>query len=149
SRGNEVYGNFVGTDRTGANPLGNGETGIALSGTSKSLIGGPGAGQGNVISGNKRDGIYLGPLERPAVDNVIRGNWIGVANDGTKDPNLRNRVWGINFFLSGTEKNLVMGNKIEGGVLDVEKKNTVNDPNSLSGDGYGIYIDGTKTGSPV
>ncbi len=48
---NTVYGNFLGTDATGALDLGNDTTGITITG-SDNLVGGTGAGQANLIAFN-------------------------------------------------------------------------------------------------
>ena len=48
---NTVYGNFLGTDTTGTIDLGNDTTGITVSG-SDNIVGGPGAGEANIIAFN-------------------------------------------------------------------------------------------------
>src|SRR5262249_7924134 len=52
-----VQGNYIGTDFSGANGLGNGLDGIFLSGTDNNLIGGTMSGARNVISANNGYGI--------------------------------------------------------------------------------------------
>jgi parallel beta-helix repeat protein len=67
--GNVVQGNFVGTDSTASLGLGNGGSGIVLygAGTADNLIGGTGAGQGNIVAHSANNGIYL-------ADEVGTGN---------------------------------------------------------------------------
>ncbi len=78
-----VSGNYIGTNAAGTGPLGGG-AGIALIPGSEVTIGGPAAGQGNLISGNGTYGISLVYDCFTAVqDNVIQGNWIGVDASGT------------------------------------------------------------------
>ena len=48
---NTVYGNFLGTDTTGTIDLGNDTTGITISG-SDNIVGGPAAGEANIIAFN-------------------------------------------------------------------------------------------------
>ncbi len=76
-----VEGNFVGTDVTGTERLSNG--GGIRSGpfvTETTLIGGPQPGAGNLISGNRGDGILLDRSQ-----NVrIQGNLIGTDITGTR-----------------------------------------------------------------
>ncbi len=80
--GNAILGNFIGTDATGSNPLGNAGSGIAVSapmGAPSGLaIGGIGAGEGNVIAFNFGDGIVV---DAPSRGVVILGNSIR-ANNG-------------------------------------------------------------------
>jgi hypothetical protein len=54
-----VQGNLIGTDATGARPLGNANEGIYLFGASTNLIGGPGVGAGNVIQFNGGPGVSV------------------------------------------------------------------------------------------
>jgi hypothetical protein len=83
---NIVAGNFIGTDVTGAQPLGNYQDGINVSyGSSFNRIGTDGrsvdnVGERNIISSNIR-GIELGS-SGPGQGNLIAGNWIGVGSDG-------------------------------------------------------------------
>ncbi len=91
-----IQGNFIGTDITGAKPLGNANDGIELlysdSGT---VIGGSTSGSGNVISANGVYGIidqYGGPL-------LIQGNFIGTDVTGTQP--LGNGSDGLNIEDSG------------------------------------------------
>lgn len=73
--GNTVQGNFIGTDVTGMLERANQGRGIAVSGSTNNLIGGPGAGAGNLISGNRATGIRL---MSGSDNNVIQGNFLGV-----------------------------------------------------------------------
>jgi CSLREA domain-containing protein len=74
---NTVFGNLIGTDKSGMTSLSN-FTGINVFGE-ENEIGGSGLGQGNVISGNVV-GIWF---PQPANDNYVIGNIIGPAIDGT------------------------------------------------------------------
>jgi hypothetical protein len=76
-RQNRVLGNYIGVDATGATALRNG-TGVALRGDDN-VVGGPGAGEGNVISGNGT-GIFGDLTHRVIVqDNLIGTNAAGNA----------------------------------------------------------------------
>jgi hypothetical protein len=81
---NVFRSNLIGTDITGRNELGNGE-GIFVAGGKLNRIGGPGSGEGNVLSGNDWFGILLEHefVDDPADGNVIQGNMIGVDITGT------------------------------------------------------------------
>ena len=74
-----VQGNRIGTDGTGAGPLGNGTDGIYIQRASGSTIGGTASGAANIIAYNGRSGIQLVYGDSPAPQvrkNAIRGNAI-------------------------------------------------------------------------
>lgn len=74
-----VQGNRIGTDGTGAGPLGNGTDGIYIQRASGSTIGGTASGAANIIAYNGRSGIQLVYGDSPAPQvrkNAIRGNSI-------------------------------------------------------------------------
>jgi titin len=75
-----IEGNYIGTDVTGTQALGNGSNGIELGGVSNSMIGGTMAGAGNLISGNQFSAIYLSR----GSNNVVQGNIIGTDVTGTE-----------------------------------------------------------------
>ena len=78
---NTIVGNYIGTTANGLTALGN-QDGIFVSngGIINSAIGNGTVAGRNVISGNRRSGIQHGPL---GSRTTIRGNWIGVASDGS------------------------------------------------------------------
>ncbi len=75
STGNQVLGNFIGTDVTGTVPLGNATGVITQSGATSNTIGGTSAGAGNLISGNTTYGVQI--TGSGTTDNVVEGNQIG------------------------------------------------------------------------
>ena len=85
--GNVVWGNFIGTDVTGANALGNTGNGVVVRlGANNTSIGGTTAGAGNVISGNGSDGVSVESVTSSAfLSNSIFSNGglgIDLGNDG-------------------------------------------------------------------
>ncbi len=81
ARGNEVAGNYIGTDATGQNDLGNSRMGVVLwSSASNSIIGGTAEGASNVISGNDSYGLLLS-----SSDSKAEGNYIGTDVTGRED----------------------------------------------------------------
>ncbi len=86
--GNQVQGNFIGTDATGTRANSN-SLGILISLAQNNIIGGVTVGARNVISGNFGEGIVVNgdqsaSLVAEAADgNVIQANYIGVDVSGT------------------------------------------------------------------
>lgn len=75
SDGNNVLGNFIGTNATGASPLPN-NNGLVIAASAKNnQVGGTGPGEGNLISGNTNYGIWFG--NEDTTDNQVLGNRIG------------------------------------------------------------------------
>jgi len=78
--GNLVQGNFVGTDELGTQDFGNIAQGVFFSNASGNLIGGTGAGEGNLIHNNGDRGIFLA-MSGSTVDNALLGNSIAANDD--------------------------------------------------------------------
>jgi len=57
--GNQIQGNLIGTDDTGAAALGNNGPGVRIANGANTLVGGTTAGAGNVIAFNASDGIQV------------------------------------------------------------------------------------------
>lgn len=80
SNDNEVYGNKIGTDATGAVEIEN-SFGVRVLGNSRNnKIGGPGLLEGNLISGNKFSGVDV--VGENAINNIVQGNIIGADVSG-------------------------------------------------------------------
>jgi hypothetical protein len=119
--GTVVQGNYIGTDVNGALDLGNTQDGVELLSVTNHTIGGTAAGEGNVISGNNRNGIRLGIISTASSGNVIAGNRIGTNAAGTAAiPNLTgvriessasNTTIGG---LSAAARNVISGNQNDG-----------------------------------
>jgi hypothetical protein len=79
-----VQGNFIGTDVSGADSLGNSGDGVAVRGAADCLTGGLVAGGRNVISANTGNGISISGVEGPGGDGTfVQGNFIGTDVTGT------------------------------------------------------------------
>lgn len=115
---NLVIGNFIGTDASGSNALGNSRSGVFISGVSSNTIGGVEAGARNVISGNGEHGLWL--LDARARGNSIRGNYVGTDVNGNR--RVGNANSGIRLetpanFIGGTNaaaRNVISGNTNSG-----------------------------------
>jgi len=77
---NVLHGNLIGTDKTGMTALGNGGAGVKVDGSIYNEIGCTIPEEGNVISGNTGHGVLL---TGGASFNLVQGNFIGVALNGT------------------------------------------------------------------
>lgn len=121
ARDGEIKGNRIGTDATGTVGLGNLRNGIGLEGE-QNVIGGPTEGSRNVISGNGWAGIAIAGAG--AFENVVAGNFIGTAADGTTP--LGNGQGGVQV-TNGASANRIGG--------------TVSEGNTVAGNsGIGIWV---------
>ena len=79
--GSTIVGNYIGTDVSGTQPLGN-LYGISIK-SSNNIIGGTAAGQRNVISGNSgaADSYGIG-IYNVSSGNTVKGNYIGASVTG-------------------------------------------------------------------
>jgi len=75
---NHIKGNYIGTDKTGMQPISN-HTGIYIfSNANKNIIGGTQPGERNIISAN----IEMGICMEAADSNIVVGNYIGPDSSG-------------------------------------------------------------------
>lgn len=106
--GNVIQDNFIGTDASGGSPLANG-TGISLlDGAGKNRIGGTLSDGGNLISGNRGDGIHISDSD----SNTVSGNRVGT--DALGSSALGNGGDGVDV-RNGSVGNLIGGTG-EGGI---------------------------------
>jgi titin len=119
--GIRIWGNLIGTDRTGLVALGNG-VGVDYSGEG-GVLGGTEAGSRNVISGNVGAGVLV-----RGVRNVVQGNFIGTNQGGTAA--LPNRGGGV---------------RVEGGSESTIGGTTSAARNVISGNlGHGVFLGFTR-----
>jgi len=114
-RDNWIRSNFIGTNASGNEAMGNEDGLIIYDNAAHNTIGGGGAVEGNVISGNHRNGLYL----TFSNNNTVIGNKIGT--DVTGELSLGNEENGIHFgeyttenIIGGNvsgERNIISGNK--------------------------------------
>ncbi len=110
---NVVQGNKIGTDSAGSAAIPNWSGVLIESTAGGNLIGGPGLGEGNVISGHTAAGTLPSGVHifgASTTPNIIQGNFIGTDASGSAAvPN------GIGIFVSGgASGDLVLGNVISG-----------------------------------
>ena len=119
--GNVIEGCFIGTDIAGLSGLGNARDGVFVSSSPNNTIGGTGAGQPNVISGNGRYGVRIKGAS--ATGNVVVGNNIGT------DLNAALAIGNVN---AGVLISDASNNVVGGTALGAE--------NVISGNGFGVLI---------
>ncbi len=78
-----VQGNLIGTDVTGMLDLGNATYGVHINRSGNNVVGGTASGARNVISGNGSGIAILDSGSGEASGNVVEGNLIGIAADGS------------------------------------------------------------------
>jgi uncharacterized repeat protein (TIGR01451 family) len=135
--GNQILGNLIGTTGDGLKGLGNGLDGVLISGGSGATVGGLAAGLGNVISGNRSNGLEV---NSGAVGTQITGNAVGVAADGTHA--LGNRLDGV--LLDGAPTTTIGGLTIAAGnQISGNNGNGVRTRN----DATGLLVQGNQIGT--
>jgi titin len=122
--GNQVQGNYIGTDLAGATGQGNVDAGVLIEDAPDNLIGGTvaasGTAPGNVISGNQNAGVVI--YKTGAKNNRVQGNLIGLYASGSL--NVGNRVNGV--LISDAPENLIGGaTPQEGNFIGANKENGV------------------------
>jgi hypothetical protein len=141
---NVVAGNYIGTDISGSLRVANSSSGIGLNNAPRNQIGTADVLGGNLVSGNRTNGIYLSGSS--ATGNRLYGNWIGLASNGYTA--LGNSIGGI--FLYGAPTNFIggaspgMGNIISGNAnVAVSIGDAGATGNVLQGNFIGLAVDGT------
>jgi hypothetical protein len=131
--GNQVEGNYLGTNAAGTAALGNNYGVIISGGAANNTIGGIVTGAGNVISGNRVAGVRF--QDNGTSNNKVLGNYIGInAAGSTAVPN----DIGVLIFM-GANANTVGG-------TTAAARNIISGSRPLAvGDGIGIYISGSST----
>ena len=141
--GNEVSGNYIGTNAAGTAALPNQGSGVGLEwDTQDNIIGGSTEGERNVISGNSGYGVRLG--DGGSNGNTVKGNYIGTNALGNGA--LPNQQGGVlagsnapNNTIGGptaAERNVISGNTDAG--IELEGNN-----NTVEGNYVGVNAAGT------
>jgi hypothetical protein len=142
---NTISGNYVGTDVSGSEPLGNGNIGLVLAwGAQHNLIGGSTPGERNVISGNSSVGVSI--ANPGTMSNTVSGNYVGTDITGTKA--IGNALIGVHMH-DGAQHNVVggatpgRGNLITGnGMAGVRIEGSDTRANVVTGDYIGTDFSG-------
>lgn len=113
--GNEIRGNLIGLDATGALPVGNGEFGVMVTANASSNLV-----QANVISGNGSHGLVIagsGTTENYVLGNIIGLNAAETTAVGNNGAGIVVNLQATNNHIGGygpAEPNTISGNKDQG-----------------------------------
>jgi parallel beta-helix repeat protein len=137
SSGNQILGNYLGTDITGTIALGNAGNAIEID-SPNNTVGGPAAGSINIISGNNV-GIRLSTTD--STGNLIQGNFIGTDVSGLFDVGNGTGISlnANNNTVGGT--NPLLGNIISGNGSGIQLTNS--NGNFVQGNFIGTDVSGT------
>jgi len=114
---NKAIGNYIGTDITGEVSIGNGFSGVGyFLVTNPNPFGGGAVGEGNLISGNKAEGVYF----IGSSNQSVQGNRIGISASGNP---LGNQTNGIRLFSNANNNNTIGSNN--DGINDAAEANTI------------------------
>ncbi len=145
-----VWGNFIGTDFSGSAAIPN-QTGISVQAASYVLIGGTGAGQSNLISGNSNAGIII--ADAASHVEVVRNK---IGTDITGSGPMGN---GRGIFIQGSGNfighiatdggNTIAYNSNEGILLGWSASHNLIEVNHIHDNGVGVYaMDDTTSANP-
>ena len=169
SNGNQVLGNYIGTNAAGTAAIPNG-FGVEINNSTGNVIGSVGSGR-NIISGNGEDGISMNNVPPPG-NNQIAGNYIGVLPDGTTplgnggdgifmgNPGVVQNIIGPGNVISANQSDGIQlddsanNNQIIGNIIGLDAGGTIDLGNDQSGiqvgsnsvDAHGNTIGGTTAG---
>lgn len=139
--GGIIKDNFIGTDATGTQPLGNTGYGIRVVFATGVIIGGDSLEDGNIISGNWQSGIYLSDLS--SVGSLVKNNFIGT--DFFGESQIGNSFHGILISRGSSNnkiiRNLISGN-VENGILITPENDQVPQNNIIQENVIGTNSDG-------
>lgn len=112
---NKVLGNYIGTDASGTVAKPNNVGVHIANGSSGNVVGGPNAGEGNVISGNTSEGILLEYATNTTIQQNKIGTTVGLMPLGNGSNGIRIKQAGTNgstVNLIGSPTNTSLGNVI-------------------------------------
>ena len=144
---NVVIGNYIGLDASGSGLIPNTGSGVLLGGGISNRVGGVGAGEANVLSGNVNAGVSIGSSTN-VLFSIIQGNLIGTFPDGTTAPPLASSQdrgvsvqGGSNTLIGGTAaaaRNVISGNQFYGIVIELSALNCTAQGNYIGVQSNGV-----------
>jgi hypothetical protein len=142
--GNQVLGNYIGTDPGAVWSVGNSGNGIEVAGNNNT-IGGTAAGARNFLSGNSKDGVRI---DSGASGNQVVGNYVGLLADGTSaSPNsIGIEVAGSSNTVGGAGSgagNLISGNNTDGMLISGSADQVLGNTIGVAAKGFQPLANGT------
>jgi hypothetical protein len=143
-----IFGNYIGTDVTGTNAEGNGGSGVVVGAYSTTdptqliYVGGASSWSGNVISGNRGNGVVI---HANAIDSSVGSDLIGVSVSGTAAiPN-----GGDGVLLSQTADDTIQSNTIAGNASNGVEIDGMGGAkgNNILGNRIGVFTNGKPDGN--
>ncbi|MFL5728296.1 MAG: beta strand repeat-containing protein, partial [Cytophagaceae bacterium] len=135
-----IKGNYCGVDSSGtlmmsgAVKLGNAWAGISINEGKGCIVGGSGANEGNICSGNQNEGVYF----RNDTSIVFLGNYIGCDKTGTIS--LGNEDWGLN--IRGRNSMNIVGGSLSA-------RNIIAFNRNIAGNGPGVFVEGGSQNNEI
>jgi hypothetical protein len=146
---NVVLGNYIGLDKSGLKPLGNGSNGVMVdTGASNDTVGGAAAGARNYIVANGNDGVQIDGTG--TTGNSVLGNYIGMDTTGKTIQANANDGVEISTHASGNtigSTTTGAGNLISGNGNNGVEINTSSTGNFIVGNSIGVSATGTALGN--
>jgi CSLREA domain-containing protein len=143
--GNKVEGNFIGTDASGTQDLGNGIDGVSLFEAHGNTVGGTSSAARNVVSGNRYDGVGF----EGSTNNNVQGNLIGTTASGRGALGNGSAGVGITRASNNTvggiipaARNIISGNGVDGGVIIYGDPDFASGGNKIQGNLIGTSANG-------
>ncbi len=143
---NLIWGNHIGVDAPGTGQLGNSGSGVHIAAGTSNRVGGAGAGEGNVISGNATAGVGVNGSN--TFFTVIRGNLVGPFADGlTAPPAALNQQSGVqdqgaaDTLIGGpaaADRNVISGNRFYGARAELAARRTTVEGNLIGLQANGV-----------
>ena len=150
--GNTVAGNWIGLDATGTAGAGNGIDGVVIVDlATNNTIGGIGANDRNVISGNGDEGVSIdGAIGTVVIGNYIGTNAAGTAVIGNGGDGVAIQFDAVNTTVGGTtvaERNIIAGNgsNAVNGLANVRIRHAATTSNVVLGNYIGTNWNATAT----
>ncbi|NKB24150.1 MAG: hypothetical protein GKR87_07205 [Kiritimatiellae bacterium] len=128
---NEVKGNWIGIGLA-VNAILNGGHGIHIQTKDNNVIGGSESGDGNIISGNNGNGVFVRALTSTTpTGNSIENNLIGIDSGGNRVPNGSHGVEMLNAVSTAVRDNVISGNVSNGIVIARDNPSTTVNQNHI------------------
>ncbi|HEY8402160.1 MAG TPA: gliding motility-associated C-terminal domain-containing protein [Cytophagaceae bacterium] len=122
-----IIGNFCGVDSSGTKERGNAWAGISLNNCDNTTVGGRGAEEFNLCSGNYNEGMYLAfSSNNRIIGNRVGTDWSGILPIGNND-------YGINLGSNGANFDNIIGGT-------EEDANIIAFTRGLDFEGPGVYV---------